>query len=54
MKILEKNIKKASEGGIIYDPSLDNLPTPKIALEKVEKARETLRKYPIPSQLNKS
>lgn len=48
MKVVEKNIIKASEGRIIYNPSLDNLPVPQIALEKAEKARETLRKYPIP------
>ncbi|WP_170982792.1 hypothetical protein [Dyadobacter frigoris] len=54
MKVLEKNIKKASERGIIYDPSLDNLPVPQIALEKAEKARETLRKYPVPSHFKRN
>ncbi|MEO6686746.1 MAG: hypothetical protein ABIN24_12310 [Dyadobacter sp.] len=50
MKVVEKNITKAREGGMIYNPSLDHLPVPQIALEKAEKARETLRKYPVPSR----
>lgn len=54
MKVLEKNITKASEGGIVYDPSLDNLPVPQIALEKAAKARKTLRKYPIPSHFKRN
>lgn len=54
MKVVEKNITKEGEGGIIYNPSLDNLPVPQIALEKAEKARETLRKYPIPSHFKRN
>mgnify|MGYP004721672793 CR=1 FL=1 len=54
MKVVEKNITKESEGGIIYNPSLDNLPVPQIALEKAEKAKETLSKYPIPSQFKRN
>jgi len=54
MKVVEKNITKESEGGIIYNPSLDNLPVPQIALEKAEKARETLSKYSIPSQFKRN
>ncbi len=54
MKVVEKNITKESEGGIIYNPSLDNLPVPQIALEKAEKARETLRKYPVPSHFKRN
>lgn len=54
MKVAEKNITKESEEGIRYNPSLDNLPVPQIALEKAEKARETLRKYPIPSHFKRN
>lgn len=54
MKVLEKNITKANEGGVIYNPSLNNLPVPQIALEKAAKARETLRKSPIPSQFKRN
>lgn len=54
MKVLEKNIIKASEGGIIYNPCLDNLPVPQIALDKAAKAKETLRKYPIPSHFKRN
>ena len=54
MKVVEKNITKESEGGIIYNPSLDNLPVPQIALEKAAKARETLKKNPIPSQFKRN
>jgi len=52
MKVLEKkNYNSIKEVNIIYDPSLDNLPIPQIALEKAEKARETLRKFPFPNNL---
>ncbi|MCF0058990.1 hypothetical protein [Dyadobacter sp. CY356] len=54
MKVVEKNITKASERGMIYNPSLDDLPVPQIALEKAEKAKETLRKYPIPSHFKRN
>ena len=36
-----------------YNPSLDNVRVPQIALEKVETAKETLRKYPFPANLKK-
>lgn len=52
MKVLEKkNYNSIKEVNIIYDPSLDNLPISQIALEKAEKARETLRKFPFPNNL---
>jgi len=54
MKVVEKNITTEGEGGIIYNPSLDHLPVPQIALEKAAKAKETLRKYPVPSHFKRN
>ena len=54
MKVGEKNITKESEGGIKYNPSLDNLPVPQIALDKAAKAKETLKKYPVPSHFKRN
>ena len=52
MKVLQKEKNRNLTRGIAtYDPSLDNLPIPEIALKKIEEARETLRKYPIPEHL---
>jgi hypothetical protein len=49
MKVLDKKSEKTDN--ITYDPRLDNLPIPKIVLEKTERARKTLEKYPAPEHL---
>jgi hypothetical protein len=49
MSLLEKKSEeKKHQSKITYDPALDNLPIPKAALEKVERARKMLREHPIP------
>ncbi|SKB58796.1 hypothetical protein [Dyadobacter psychrophilus] len=52
MKVLDKysdKIVKSPQSN--YDPALDNLPVPQIVLEKMERARESLKKHPIPEHL---
>ena len=49
MKVLDK--KSGKTDNITYDPGLDNLPIPKIVLEKTERARRTLEKHPIPDHM---
>ncbi|WAC11983.1 hypothetical protein [Dyadobacter pollutisoli] len=49
MKVLDK--KSGKTDNITYDPKLDNLPVPKIVLEKTERARKFLEKHPIPEQM---
>jgi hypothetical protein len=52
MKVLDpKNSKIINGIKVIYDPSLDDLPIPRAALEKTERARAFLKKHPIPEHL---
>lgn len=51
MKLL--NRKTIKPGKFTYDPSLDNLPIPKVVLEKAERARKFLEEHPIPEDLFK-
>ena len=51
MKVLDKKAGKTDNN--IYDPRLDNLPIPQIVLEKTERARKTLEKYPPPANLHR-
>jgi hypothetical protein len=50
MKILDR--KTIKPGKFTYDPSLDNLPIPKVALEKAERARKFLEEHPLPERLH--
>jgi hypothetical protein len=49
MKVLDK--KSGKTDNISYNPQLDNLPIPQIVLDKTERARETLKKYPFPGHM---
>lgn len=51
MKVSEKKTIDIKDIKVIYDPSLDNFPTPAIALRKAEEAKEFLKKHPIPEHL---
>ncbi len=50
MKVLDK--KSGKTDNITYNPRLDNLPIPQIVLDKTERARNTLEKYPAPDRLH--
>lgn len=49
MKILDR--KTIKPGKFTYDPSLDNLPVSKVALEKAERARKFFEANPLPENL---
>ena len=51
MKILDR--KTIKPGKFTYDPSLDNLPIPKVALEKAERARKFFEEHPLPERLQR-
>jgi hypothetical protein len=51
MKTLEKKAANIKDIKVNYDPSLDNLPIPNIALKRAEEAREFLKKHPIPEHI---
>ncbi|GGC09900.1 hypothetical protein [Dyadobacter sediminis] len=52
MKVSEPKKNKINNGiKAAYDPSLDNLPIPRAALEKTEKARAFFEKHPLPEHL---
>lgn len=50
MKVLDK--KSGKTDNITYNPRLDNLPIPQVVLDKTERARKTLEKYPAPDRLH--
>lgn len=51
MKILDRKIIKP--GKFTYNPGLDNLPIPKVALEKAEQARKFFEEQALPERLQK-
>lgn len=51
MKILDRKTIKA--GRFTYNPELDNLPVPKVALEKAERARKFFEEHPLPHHLRR-
>ena len=53
MRTTEKEKQGFLRGKIIYDPALDNLPLPKAAVAKAERARKFLEENPIPEHLLK-
>ncbi|CAG5069831.1 hypothetical protein DYBT9623_02568 [Dyadobacter sp. CECT 9623] len=53
MRTSEKEKQGLFRGKITYDPSLDNLPLPKAAVEKAARARKFLEEHPIPEHILK-
>jgi hypothetical protein len=51
MKVSEKKTIDIKDIKVVYDPSLDNLPIPAVALRKAKEAEEFLKKHPIPEHL---
>ena len=51
MRVLEKKTKLFDTPKATYDPALNNLPIPKVVLEKTERARKFLEEHPVPDHL---
>lgn len=52
MKVIEKKIlENDNRAKIKYNPALDDLVVPDIVLKKTERAREFLKKHPIPENI---